>query len=325
MLVSTAGGVETGGRIVEVEAYLGATTPARMRRRADHERATAVMYGPPGSAYVYFTYGNHHMLNLVCEPEGIAGAVLDSRSRADARHRRDDRAAPRTAAPRPVQRARQARRRARRRPGGQRAARSARDGFRCTMASRHRQAKSPYSGRIGLSSGHELDLRWYVEGQRLRLSGQNGAADSRGIRRPKKEGCRVKLGDIYNACVERGHGSRPARAASRSIACWPPLARSTTSSTRTMLPFYDTEKLTNPYSDTRICAGDADTEIRGLLVGIDMEVGEVLLADRLAREGRADRSRLRPSPGRTGLREPSRGHVHAGGPLGAAGGVDRGR
>ncbi len=49
--------------------------------------------------------------------------------------------------------------------------------------------------------------------------------------------------------------------------------------------FFDTERLTNPYSDTRICAGDPDAEIRGVLVGIDMEVGEVLLADRLREKG----------------------------------------
>jgi hypothetical protein len=50
--------------------------------------------------------------------------------------------------------------------------------------------------------------------------------------------------------------------------------------------FFDTEKLTNPYSDTRICAGDLDTEICGMLVGVDMEVGEVLLADRLRESGK---------------------------------------
>ena len=51
--------------------------------------------------------------------------------------------------------------------------------------------------------------------------------------------------------------------------------------------FFDVEKLVNPYSDTRICAGDPEAEIRGLLVGIDMEVGEVLLADRLREKGEA--------------------------------------
>jgi hypothetical protein len=51
--------------------------------------------------------------------------------------------------------------------------------------------------------------------------------------------------------------------------------------------FFDEEKLTNPYSDTRICAGDPDAQIRGMLVGIDMEVGEVLLADRLRESGRS--------------------------------------
>ncbi|MBE0416946.1 MAG: NGG1p interacting factor NIF3 [Coriobacteriia bacterium] len=49
--------------------------------------------------------------------------------------------------------------------------------------------------------------------------------------------------------------------------------------------FFDTEKFTNPYSDTRISVGDPDSEVRGLLVGIDMEVGEVVLADRLREKG----------------------------------------
>ncbi|HEY5999080.1 MAG TPA: NGG1p interacting factor NIF3 [bacterium] len=46
-------------------------------------------------------------------------------------------------------------------------------------------------------------------------------------------------------------------------------------------PFFDTERLTNPYADTRILNGAPETEVRAVLVGIDMEVGEVLLADRL--------------------------------------------
>ncbi len=49
--------------------------------------------------------------------------------------------------------------------------------------------------------------------------------------------------------------------------------------------FFDTERLTNPYDDTRICAGDPELDVRGLIVGIDMEVGEVLLADRLREKG----------------------------------------
>ncbi|MDA3936545.1 MAG: NGG1p interacting factor NIF3 [Actinomycetota bacterium] len=49
--------------------------------------------------------------------------------------------------------------------------------------------------------------------------------------------------------------------------------------------FFDTEKFTNPYADTRICAGDPEMEIRGLITGIDMEAAEVLLADRLREKG----------------------------------------
>jgi len=49
--------------------------------------------------------------------------------------------------------------------------------------------------------------------------------------------------------------------------------------------FFDTERLANPYDDTRICNGDPELEVRGLITGIDMEVGEVLLADRLRERG----------------------------------------
>ncbi|MDN5294227.1 MAG: hypothetical protein PWQ91_1651 [Eubacteriales bacterium] len=50
--------------------------------------------------------------------------------------------------------------------------------------------------------------------------------------------------------------------------------------------YYDREKLRNPYSDTRILYGDPDREVRGILAGIDMETGEVLLAQKLREQGR---------------------------------------
>src|SRR5688572_2035360 len=74
-LVHISNGKKLVGLITETEAYIGEDDLA-CHAKAGRTIRTDPMYGPPGHAYIYFTYGNHWMLNAVTEKEGFPAAVL---------------------------------------------------------------------------------------------------------------------------------------------------------------------------------------------------------------------------------------------------------
>ena len=75
LIVRKSGRKILAGRIVEVEAYLGADDAAA-HAAAGRTPRNSVLFGPPGHAYVYFIYGVHYCLNISCLPDGQAGCVL---------------------------------------------------------------------------------------------------------------------------------------------------------------------------------------------------------------------------------------------------------
>ena len=72
----TDDGTRLAGRIVETEAYCGPEDQAAHTRNGHRSARNEVMYGKPGLVYVYFTYGMHHCMNVVCGEVDLGVAVL---------------------------------------------------------------------------------------------------------------------------------------------------------------------------------------------------------------------------------------------------------
>ena len=95
----------------------------------------------------------------------------------------------------------------------------------------------------------------------------------------------MKLGDIYARAIQTGMANDPRgrETVERELAR---AAKRFEKLDEKEKPFADPESLTNPYADSRLLNGDPDTEVRTILAGVDIEVAELLLAERLNEKGR---------------------------------------
>lgn len=76
ILVTTFDGLRTSGRIVETEAYRGEVDKASHAYGGRRTKRTEILYGEPGTAYVYLCYGIHHLFNVVTNKKNIPHAIL---------------------------------------------------------------------------------------------------------------------------------------------------------------------------------------------------------------------------------------------------------
>lgn len=173
-LIARVDGEISGGTIVETEAYLGSRDPGSHAATRGITPRNRVMYGQPGTVYVYLSYGCHHLLNLVCCEEGIAGAVLiraiePREGITQMRHRRGRGMGLEQLC---------------NGPGKLSAALGIDLTDNDTVLSEGRvsvydgvrvpEGAIGVSGRVGLSAGHELELRYFLQGSKFVSRGRLG-------------------------------------------------------------------------------------------------------------------------------------------------------
>ena len=137
----------------------------------------------------------------------------------------------------------------------------------------------------------------------------------------------MKLGEIYRRAVQTGTARDPRGTdeVKRALAA---VNKEFEALKEEDKPYFDTERLTNPYGDSRLLHGDPETEVRAILAGIDIGEGELLLADRLREKGRPVDCCLSHHPGGHALAQlpgvmtmQSALYAGAGVPIGQAEGV----